>query len=60
MSMEKQGVIREGVTPEEQPRTEKTASADQLEDHTTRRLSDAAEKKVECRKACGCSRHQRK
>ena len=50
--MEKQGIIRHGLTKPEQPDKEKRAAdskkatADELADHTTQRLADAATKKL--------------
>ena len=48
--MEKNGVIKEGLTPPEDDSTSKLASAEEreaaLEDHPTRRLSDAAENEL--------------
>ena len=41
--MDKNGEIREGVTPPEKPRPgEKQASSEQLESHVTNRLADSA------------------
>jgi len=50
--MEKQGIIKEGITPYED-KNKKEASLDKegkeekLEEHATKRLSDAVEKKFE-------------
>jgi hypothetical protein len=44
--MEKLGVIRPGITPPENPedkKNEKQASVEQLEQHVTKRVADAAE-----------------
>jgi len=57
--MEKQGVIKEGLTPAEdlEPNQsgQKAASDNQLEEHITKRLGDAVEQKIEMQKKCGCS-----
>ena len=43
--MEKTAIIAPGVTPPEEPR-QKQASAEGLEQHTSKRLADAAENKM--------------
>lgn len=61
--MDKQAVIREGLTPPEEPAKagEKTASACKLENHATTRLQDVAEKKIiSCGRTVGkscCAKH---
>ena len=40
--MEKQGVIKPGLTPPETPTASKTAAEADLESHTTKRLAEAA------------------
>jgi hypothetical protein len=59
--MEKQGVIRPGMTPpEDKDKQEKAASAEELERHVTKRTADAAEaalrKAPPGDKPCGPSR----
>lgn len=51
---EKQGVIKPGLTPPEQPKpVNKTASTKNLEDHTTTRLTDKASKPNPRNPFCG-------
>lgn len=58
MAFEKNGEIREGLTPPEND-DEKQASADRLEEHATRRFSVAAAASIAANRSkckCGCDK----